>query len=109
MWGVWDIAHSTPLELAAEVGLPLAATIGIGWVVMFVVLGRGIITRRRDKIIPLAAFSVATIAIVHSSIDFSLQISGFAIVVFGLIGTGLAQSFSAGGPESGETLDKNGN
>jgi hypothetical protein len=29
----------------------------------------------------------------HSSIDFSLQIPGFAIVVFAIVGVGLAQSF----------------
>ncbi len=34
MWGVWDIAHSTPLELAAEVGLPLAGAVCLGWAVI---------------------------------------------------------------------------
>ena len=32
----------------------------------------------------------------HSSIDFSLQIPGFAIVVFAIVGVGLAQSFDTG-------------
>ena len=26
LWGVWDLAHSTPLELAADLGLPLAGS-----------------------------------------------------------------------------------
>ena len=32
MAGVWGMAHSTPLELAAEVGIPLAVLVGLGWV-----------------------------------------------------------------------------
>jgi O-antigen ligase len=103
MRGVWDIAHNTPLELASEAGLPLAIAVLLSWVVVLVVLVIGINTRRRDNIIPLSAFSVAIIANLHSWIDFSLQIPGYAIVVFGLVGTGLAQSFAAaslGGPRA---------
>ena len=93
MRGVWDIAHNTPLELAAELGIPLAGAICFGWVVMLGVLVHGIRTRRRDTIIPLAALSVSTIAILHSCVDFSLQIPGYAIVIFAMVGAGLAQSF----------------
>jgi O-Antigen ligase len=95
MWGVWDIAHNTPLELASEVGLPLAGAVGLGWLIILSVLIHGIRVRRRDVIIPLAAFSVSLIANLHSGIDFSLQIPGYAIVVFVLAGVGLAQSYSA--------------
>jgi O-antigen ligase len=100
MWGVWDIAHNTPLELASEVGLPLAGAVCLGWVVMLAVLIRGIRTRRRDVIIPLAAFAVTTIAVLHSCIDFSLQIPGYSIVVFALVGAGLSQSFGSKAGES---------
>jgi O-antigen ligase len=92
--GVWDRAHSTPLELTAELGIPLAGLILFAWLWVFVRLIRGVRERRRDQIVPVAGLSVAVLAVAHSSIDFSLQISGFAIPVFGLIGAGLAQSFS---------------
>jgi O-antigen ligase len=95
MGGVWDIAHSTPLELAAELGLPLAGAVCLGWIVILAVLIRGIRIRRKDTIIPLAAFSVSMIAVLHSCIDFSLQMPGFAIVIFALVGVGLAQSFGS--------------
>jgi hypothetical protein len=36
----------------------------------------------------------------HSVIDFSLQIPGYAIVVFSLVGAGLAQSFSSNGGDN---------
>jgi O-antigen ligase len=103
--GVWDRAHSTPLELTAELGIPLAGLIVFAWLWVFVRLIRGIRERRRDQIVPVAALSVAVLAVVHSSIDFSLQISGFAIPVFSLVGAGLAQSFSS---RSSSRLNKTG-
>ena len=95
LWGIWDMAHSTPLEVTAELGIPLALLIGLGWIVVLGILIRGILVRRRDTIIPLAAVTVSAIALLHSSVDFSLQISGFAIVAMAVIGAGLAQSFSS--------------
>lgn len=93
LWGIWDRAHNTLLEIAAEMGIPLAALVAVGWVVMFVVLIHGIRTRRRDVVIPLAALCVGLIAVLHSLIDFSLQIPGYTITVFALLGAGIAQSF----------------
>jgi O-antigen ligase len=93
MWGVWDRAHNTLLEIAAELGLPFAGLVAIGWILILGLLLRGAAIRRRDLIIPAAAFSAAVLAVLHSLIDFSLQIPGYAIVIFALVGAGLAQSF----------------
>ena len=93
MRGVWDLAHSTPLELAADLGLPLATVIGLAWIVILGVLIRGALRRRRDGIVPLAALAVALIGLLHSMVDFSLQIPGYAIVAFAVVGVGLGQSF----------------
>jgi O-Antigen ligase len=95
MYGIYDRAHSTLFELAAEAGLPLACIAVIGWMIAFGVLAHGVRTRRRDRIIPVAALSVGLSAALHSLVDFPLQIPGFAIVVFGLLGAGVAQSFSS--------------
>jgi O-antigen ligase len=91
MWGIWE-ANSTVLELAAEAGLPLASSVVIGWMIAFGVLAHGVRTRRRDRIIPAAALSVGLLAALHSLVDFSLEVPGLAIVVFGLLGAGMAQS-----------------
>src|SRR5262249_49872949 len=99
MWGTWDRAHSTPLELAAELGLPLAGIIFLAWSAVLVILVRGIFVRRRDQIVPTAAFAVALLAILHSLVDFSLQIPGYAMVAFALTGAGLAQSFRTKGAD----------
>jgi len=104
MWGVWDRAHSTPLELASDLGLPLAGLVVLAWVLVLGLLIRGVRTRRRDLLIPVGALTVAILSLAHSVIDFSLQIPGYAIVVFSLVGAGLAQSFSS---SNGQNIDNN--
>jgi hypothetical protein len=82
------------LELAADLGLPLAGLIGLAWLVVLIMLIQGVRTRRSDRIVPAGALAVAILSLAHSFIDFSMQIPGHAIVVFALVGAGLAQSFS---------------
>jgi O-antigen ligase len=91
--GIWDRAHNTWLELASDLGIPLAGLIVAGWLVIVLVLFHGVRHRRRDLIMPAAGLSVAVLAVAHSSVDFSLQTPGFAILAMALIGAGLAQSF----------------
>jgi O-antigen ligase len=98
MWGIWEFAHSTPLELAADVGIPLTGLIGLAWLVVLVVLMRGVRTRRNDRMVPAGALAVAILCLTHSFIDFSPQNPGYAFVVFSLVGAGLAQSFSNNNP-----------
>jgi O-antigen ligase len=92
MWGRWVSAHSTPLELTSEVGIPLALVVAVAWIVALAVLALGLRGRRRAKTVPFAAFAVALIALLHSSFDFSLEIAGYSIVVFALLGVGLSQA-----------------
>lgn len=93
MWGTWDRSHNTLLEIISEGGLPLAITICLAWVIALLTLVRGIMIRRRDRIVPIAAFAISAVALMHSAIDFSIQIPGFAITVFAVLGAGLVQSF----------------
>jgi len=99
LWGIWNRAHNSLLEIAAELGAPLAALITVLWLAALFILARGIFTRRRDQFIPLAALSIALIGLLHSMVEFSLQVQGYAIIVMGLTGVGLAQSFR---PESSD-------
>jgi O-Antigen ligase len=94
MVGVWDRAHNTLLELAADMGVPLAALVTLGWILIFAVLVHGVRVRRRDLLIPASALAVAMLAVLHSLVDFSLQIPGYAIPALALVGAGLAQSFA---------------
>jgi hypothetical protein len=64
--------------------------------------------RRRDLGLPSAGLAVAALAACHSVIDFPLQIPGFAIVAFSVVGAGLAQSFRTAPPSlaAGEQADE---
>ena len=93
IWGVWDVAHNTLLEIAADMGIPIAALVTIGWAIIFATLIHGVIVRKRGVMFPVAALTVALVAVLHSLVDFSLQIPGYSIVALALIGAGLAQSF----------------
>jgi O-antigen ligase len=90
--GIWDRAHSTPLQLVAEFGLP--ATIPIIATVLWYVyqLFRGSLLRRRDRYIPVIGASVAVLGLLHSCVDFSLQIAGYGVFFAAISGAGLAQS-----------------
>jgi O-antigen ligase len=95
MWGTWDRAHNTLLEIAADMGIPIAAIGVLAWVIIFGILFHGVRNRRGNLVFPAAAVSIAVLAVLHSLIDFSLQIPGYSIVVFSLVGAGLAQSFAS--------------
>ncbi|GLR91025.1 O-antigen ligase family protein [Bradyrhizobium iriomotense] len=96
-YGVWEQAHNTTLELAAEMGLPFMLIMGIGWIAMLAILGRGMLGRDRDAMLPTSAFWIGVLAIAHSQVDFPLQIPGFALAIGPILGMGMAQSFSAKG------------
>ena len=91
IWGVWDRAHSTPLELAAEAGVPLALIVSMAWIVVLALLLSGALRRRNGAIYPIAGLVTAAMALGHSMIDFPLQVPGLAIPVLALVGIGLAQ------------------
>lgn len=89
--GIWDRAHSTPLELSVELGLP-AATVIVASCLWYVYhLLKGSLRRRRDRYIPIIGASVGALGLIHSSIDFSLQIPGYGVFFAAITGCGLAQ------------------
>jgi O-antigen ligase len=95
IWGIWEQAHSTPLELFAELGIPLGLLVSFAWFSALAVLAYGSWVRRRDLTLPIGALCFAAIGLVQSSVDFSMQVPGYTIVLFALAGSGLAQSFSS--------------
>lgn len=89
-----DKAHSTPLEFLVEMGiigaLPAFAACVLPWAICFL----GGLRRRGERELPAAAFAIAAVAILHSLVDFSLQMPAIAFVVSAVLGLGWAQSFS---------------
>jgi hypothetical protein len=73
-------------------GIPFTLVVAGAWIAALVILSLRLRGRRQDIVAPLSSFSVALIALLHSSIDFSLQVAGYSIVVFALLGLGLSQA-----------------
>ncbi len=84
-----DKAHNLYLELAAELGPPVAAALifGLGWLVLRVVAA----SLRLKPGAALAAAAASVLVAVHSLVDFSLQIPAVTVTWLLLLGAGLGQ------------------
>jgi O-antigen ligase len=90
-WGVWDYAHSTILEIAVEMGIPIAAMVVIAAAASLIIIGGAAIRSTDRTRSTLAAITgIAVLSYLHTTIDFSLQIPGYLIVFGILLGCGLA-------------------
>jgi O-antigen ligase len=89
-----DKAHSTPLEFLVEMGIvggvPALAACALPWAVCLI----GALRRRQRQLAALA-FSTTAVAILHSTIDFSLQMPAIGFIVSALLGLGWAHAFSS--------------
>jgi O-antigen ligase len=90
--GTWDRAHSSPLEIAVELGAPIAIATVVLWLAALWRLARGALSRRRDVEFPASAFGIGLLGSLHALVDFSPQIAGFGVMWLALLGGGLAQS-----------------
>ncbi len=90
-----DKAHSTPIEFLVEMGIvggiPALLVCLIPWGICL--MGA---LRRRQRHLPALMFAVVAVAIVHSLVDFSLQMPAIGFVVSALLGVGWAQAFGSG-------------
>jgi O-antigen ligase len=88
------IAHSTPLETVVELGVFAAIPAMVVVVLPWAVCLRGGVTRRPAyRYLPAGAFAVVAVPILHSLIDFSLQMPAIGFTTAALLGMGWAQSF----------------
>lgn len=92
--GIWDRAHSTPLELVLDLGLPAAIAILAVATFFFASLLTGALRRKRNRYIPVIGAGVFILGSLHSFVDFSLQIPGFGLLFACILGCGLAQTIS---------------
>ncbi|WP_422035476.1 O-antigen ligase family protein [Reyranella sp.] len=89
-----DVAHSTPLETIVELGVIAAIPAFLVVLLPWVVCLRGALRRRTSRrYLPVAAFSAAAVSILHSLVDFSLQIPAIGFMTAALLGMGWVQSF----------------
>lgn len=86
--------HSDILEMLLDYGLPAASLVIMAFVLIFAGLWHGITTRRRNGLFAVLGLAAGLMVILHTCVDFSLQIPGIAMLWAALLGTGLAQSWS---------------
>ena len=90
-----DLAHSTPLEVVAEMGIPGALVAFMLVLVPWVVCIRGALVRHGShRNLTAASAAIAGVPILHSCVDFSLQMPAIAFMVSALLGMGWAQTFA---------------
>jgi hypothetical protein len=90
IWGVMDRAHSTPVELLVEMGVPFGILIFALWAFMLAFLVRASLRASGNRIYVIAGSGIGILGTLHSLIDFSLQIPGFSLVCCSLVGAGVS-------------------
>jgi O-antigen ligase len=94
VWGFWDKAHATYLEVFQGLGLVFGAMLIASVVVLVWNCLKGARTRRRDATIPAIAGAVSLLVGVHALVDFSLQIQAVTLTYMAILGAGVAQARS---------------
>ncbi|MBN9003788.1 MAG: O-antigen ligase family protein [Rhizobiales bacterium] len=95
--GIWEQAHSTVLEIFVEMGIPIGTAVLLGAIAAVLFLGRGALKGADHDQNSLAAVAgIAALGFAHSTIDFSLQIPGYFIVFWIVLGCGLARASADG-------------
>lgn len=95
---VWYKAHNVYLEGYLGLGLPFAIATAIGIVALVAVAIEGMRTRRRFHFSGAVLFGALVLVLMHSAVDFSMQIHGVAIWVAAIFG--LTTALSLGRPRS---------
>ncbi|PZA12861.1 O-antigen ligase domain-containing protein [Rhodopseudomonas palustris] len=91
MWGVWDYAHSTLVEIAVEMGLPIALLVWVSAVCSLAIVAlAGKRSTGQSRTFLCAISGIMVMTYLHSLIDFPLQVPGYSIPFDILVGCGLA-------------------
>ncbi len=93
--GFWDKAHNTYLEALQGLGIPMASLLFAAVGVFAARCAVASLTRRRSSAAPLAATVATAIVMLHSFVDFSLQMQAVALTYAAMLGAGVAQSWSS--------------
>lgn len=92
-WGVWDFAHSSILEIAVEMGMPMAVLIAAASLCALIVVAHGALRAAAMSGLFLSAvLGIMLMTFLHSLVDFPLQIPGYMIPFAILAGCGLARA-----------------
>jgi O-antigen ligase len=90
----WEYAHNDWLEALMTLGIPVGLVVWLifGWILVRCVVGA--LRRGRDEVYSAIGAAACVVVLVHSLVDFSLQIQGFTIPLMAMLGVGVSQSWS---------------
>ncbi|WP_149744956.1 hypothetical protein [Rhizobium sp. RU35A] len=100
MAGVWNMAHDVYLDGLLALGIPFLVVLVAMLAAISLLLRRGILHRKSRRLFVVGGIATCVLVAVHSLVDFSLQIPGFA--TWWLIYLGMVASISGGRKSSGE-------
>jgi len=83
---IWERAHSTPLEIAVELGVPAAISVIGMWCMAMAATLRSYLREPKTYAMPALGFGILLLTGLHSLVDFPLQVAGCAIPVAILLG-----------------------
>ena len=90
LYGHWEMAHSVFLEGWLTLGIVFLTCVALVYYQLIRAYGRGVLARRRYQFVPLCCLSLLVTLTLHSLVDFSLQVSGFALAAAAILGAGAA-------------------
>jgi O-antigen ligase/diadenosine tetraphosphatase ApaH/serine/threonine PP2A family protein phosphatase len=88
---VWNAAHNTYLQMAAELGLPIFGIVIACFGGVLIYLIRRLNRRTVSSPVAIAAVGAALAASVHSFVDFSLQFQAVGLTLAVLVGAGFGE------------------
>ncbi|MBX9589751.1 MAG: O-antigen ligase family protein [Hyphomonadaceae bacterium] len=88
LYGHWEMAHSVFLEGWLSLGVVFLACVAVTYYHLLRTYGRGVRDRRRFRFVPLCCLSLLFVLTLHSLVDFSLQVLGFALSAAAILGAG---------------------
>lgn len=91
----YNLAHNDYLQDSLELGIPAAFCLflAVAWLIGICI--RGIRVRRRETALPGLGVAASTLVLLHSTLDFSLQIPAITTTYMFILGIGVAQSRSS--------------
>jgi hypothetical protein len=95
IWGKWEMAHNTYLEVFQGLGVLFGSMLVASVVILVLRCVRGVMARQMNETLPCVAASVAFLLGAHALVDFSLQMQAIALTFMALLGAGVAQSASS--------------
>jgi hypothetical protein len=92
VWGTWEQAHDTYLEIFQGLGLMFGSMLLLSVILLASRCIRFAMITRENPSVPGFAAAAAILVGVHALVDFSLQIQAVALTFTAILGAGVAQA-----------------